>query len=220
MSSSRGTGLEKGNTMLGYYNYTVWLTFLGFFSGVMGLFAAAGGRFSTAVLLLGFSGVCDMFDGIVARTRKRTDEEQRFGIQLDSLSDLVCFCVLPAFIGWNLGLHAPWQSFALAAFALSGLIRLAYFNVAEETRQKQETGVRKGYEGMPVTTMAIWVPLLWVLRGQMGEVFPLVYLGLLVLCGFLFLFRRLRVPKLKLKQMLFLMVVGAMVVLALILGRA
>lgn len=73
---------------------------------------------------------------------------------------------------------------------------------------------------MPVTTMAIWVPLLWVLRGQMGEAFPLVYLGLLVLCGFLFLFRRLRVPKLKLKQMLFLMVVGAMVVLALILGRA
>ena len=205
---------------IGFYNYTVILTYLSLVSSLMGMVCAYRGEFGLAVGCLAVSGICDMFDGIVARTRKRTDEEQRFGIQLDSLSDLVCFCVLPAFIGWNLGLHAPWQSFALAAFALSGLIRLAYFNVAEETRQKQETGVRKGYEGMPVTTMAIWVPLLWVLRGQMGEAFPLVYLGLLVLCGFLFLFRRLRVPKLKLKQMLFLMVVGAMVVLALILGRA
>ena len=47
-----------------------------------------------------FSGFCDMFDGIVARTKKdRTDEEKRFGIQLDSLSDIVCFGVLPFVIG-------------------------------------------------------------------------------------------------------------------------
>ena len=81
--------------LIGYYNYTVWLTFIGMLSSVTGMGLAIQGMIIPSVICLMFSGFCDMFDGIVAHTKKdRTDEEKRFGIQLDSLSDIVCFCPL------------------------------------------------------------------------------------------------------------------------------
>ena len=115
------------------------------------------------------SGVCDMFDGMIARTRKKsTEEEKRFGIQLDSLCDIVCFGVLPAAVGITL---AEGQSTLLrvaswgfgALFILCALIRLAYFNVTEETRQATEGGRRKSYMGVPVTTSAVIFPLMYAL---------------------------------------------------------
>ena len=52
------------------------------------------------MLFLLFCGLCDAFDGKVARTKKnRTERMKKFGIQIDSLSDLVAFGVLPACIG-------------------------------------------------------------------------------------------------------------------------
>ena len=115
------------------------------------------------------SGVCDMFDGMIARTRKKsTEEEKRFGIQLDSLCDIVCFGVLPAAVGIAL---AEGQSTFLrvvswgfgALFILGALIRLAYFNVTEETRQATEGGRRTHYMGVPVTTSAMIFPLVFAL---------------------------------------------------------
>ena len=64
-----------------------------------GILFAFEGQLWAALGCLMFSGVCDMFDGKVASTKKeRTRSEKRFGIQIDSLSDLVCFGVLPAVI--------------------------------------------------------------------------------------------------------------------------
>lgn len=63
--------------MIGFYNYTVWLTFIGMLSSTVGIGLALGGNVTAAVICLMFSGFCDMFDGIVARTKKdRTDEER------------------------------------------------------------------------------------------------------------------------------------------------
>ena len=56
--------------MIGYYNYTVWLTFVGMLSSVVGMGFAVQGKIIAAVICLMFSGFCDMFDGIVARTKK------------------------------------------------------------------------------------------------------------------------------------------------------
>ena len=86
--------------MLGFYNYTVILTYLGAASGIYGIITCLSRQSPRiGVLCLMLSGLCDMFDGTVARTRQRSDDEKRFGIQIDSLSDLICFGVLPAFIG-------------------------------------------------------------------------------------------------------------------------
>lgn len=174
--------------MIGFYNYTVWLTYIGMLSSVVGIGFAGSGNVTAAVICLMFSGLCDMFDGIVARTKKdRTDEERRYGIQLDSLSDVVCFGVLPVAIGYNIGADAWWQVAIMALFALAGLIRLAYYNVTEETRQQQTTEKRKHYLGVPITTSALTVPLLFCFRGLLGAYFALAYTLLLLVNGAFFI---------------------------------
>ena len=160
--------------MIGFYNYTVILTYVSLLISTIGIFLAPRYPF-LALLCLLLSGVCDMFDGMIARTRKTsTDEEKRFGIQLDSLCDIVCFGVLPATIGachFPLNRTLTAQSTVVAVLAafyvLCGLIRLAYFNVTEETRQSTETGRRTHYLGVPITTAAMVFPLAFVVSRYM-----------------------------------------------------
>ena len=75
--------------LIGFYDYTVILTYISLISGLAGMKFAADGRLGLAIGCLVFSGVLDMFDGAVARTKKnRTADEKNFGIQLDSLLDV------------------------------------------------------------------------------------------------------------------------------------
>ena len=64
---------------IGFYDYTVILTYCGMLSALFGIFLAIGEHYLDAVFCLMLSGVCDMFDGAVANTKKRTDQEKRFG---------------------------------------------------------------------------------------------------------------------------------------------
>ena len=125
--------------MIGVFDYTVLLTYISFLSGLTGIHFAINGNTFMGIVCLMFSGLCDMFDGKVARTKKnRTEEEKRFGIQIDSLSDLVAFGVLPSAIGYGLGLNDTWMVFVLYLIPLCALIRLAFFNVNEEIRTCSE----------------------------------------------------------------------------------
>ena len=154
---------------IGFYDYTVILTYLSLFSGLIGMKNAADGRLGTAIVCLLVSGFCDLFDGVVARSKKgRTEDEKNFGIQLDSLCDIVCFGALPAVVGVSLvrnaGLPLQITTWVLAfTLILCALIRLAYFNVTEETRQATESGRRTHYMGLPVTTSAIIFPVALIL---------------------------------------------------------
>ena len=90
--------------MIGFYNYTVILTYIGLMSSVFGITQVMDGEYSIAFLCLLLSGVCDLFDGKIARACKtRSDREKVFGIQIDSLCDLVCFTVFPAIMGYASG---------------------------------------------------------------------------------------------------------------------
>ncbi len=150
--------------MVGFYNYTVILTYLSLVSSVTGMTFAMSGQIDTALGCLLFSGLCDCFDGKVARTRQRTEEEKRFGIQIDSLCDVVCFGVVPAVIGHAIGMAHPVQVAVLALYVLAGVIRLAYFNVTEETRQSRTDRVRENYVGLPITASSLLVPLVFLLE--------------------------------------------------------
>lgn len=81
--------------MLGYYDYTVVLTYCGMLSAFLGVLHAISEQYSEAIFCLMLAGICDMFDGAVASTKERTDREKVFGIQIDSLSDLISFGVFP-----------------------------------------------------------------------------------------------------------------------------
>lgn len=163
---------------LGYYSYTVILTYIGLLSSVYGMTQAIEGHFRMAIACLVVSGICDMLDGRVARTKKdRTEDEKKFGIQIDSLCDLVCFCVFPAFLGYGLGLRGFWGTSAMCLFVLAGVIRLGFFNVMEEKRQSMTTEARKDYQGLPVTSIAIIFPIVYLFRPYLGTV---AYLRVLI----------------------------------------
>ncbi|MEI3164148.1 MAG: CDP-alcohol phosphatidyltransferase family protein [Lachnospirales bacterium] len=145
--------------MLGYYNYTVYLTYVGLISAVFGMMEALQRNPRVAVLCLMFCGLCDMFDGTIARTHKtRTDDEKSFGIQIDSLCDLVCFGIFPVVIGFSIGVKSVFGVICMAFYALAAVIRLGYFNVQEINRTKETTEKRKYYTGLPVTSIAILLP--------------------------------------------------------------
>lgn len=146
--------------MIGFYNYTVILTYIGTAFGFVGIVFVWQGSLKFALTCLMIAGLCDMFDGRVAATRMRTRSEKRFGVQIDSLSDLICFGVLPASIIFNVVDGTVFKYLISAVFLLCALIRLAWFNVDEELRQDSETEKRKFYKGLPVTSCALVFPLL------------------------------------------------------------
>ena len=148
---------------LGIYDYTVILTYISLGISVFGISRALEGDFKVAIFCLALSGLCDMFDGKIARTKKnRTEEEKCFGIQIDSLADIVCFGILPIVLGFKLGMYHIYGIVILLFYGLAGLIRLAYFNVMEEKRQNETSENRKYYQGLPITSMSVILPLLFV----------------------------------------------------------
>ena len=72
--------------MIGKWNKSVILTYIGLAFAVAGIFLASReGCLNYAWCCLMAAGVCDLFDGAVARKVKRTDEEKKFGVELDSM---------------------------------------------------------------------------------------------------------------------------------------
>ncbi len=104
--------------------------------------------FFTAAVLIVFAGIFDMLDGRVARL---TNTSSDFGVQMDSLVDVVSFGVAPGVLLYKWGLEAYGQAGFLVAFAfvLCGVFRLARFNMAAE---RERTDKPKKYtEGLAIT---------------------------------------------------------------------
>lgn len=149
--------------VLGYYNYTVILTYGGMLIAFYGILCAINQEFWNAIFCLMLAGICDMFDGTVAATKERTASEKRFGIQIDSLSDLICFGVLPAIFVYMYCEQNKYIGIVCALFVLCALIRLSYFNVMEEERQNKTNERRKTFNGVPVTTLALLLPIVYII---------------------------------------------------------
>lgn len=224
---------------IGFYNYTVWLTYLSLLSGVVGIIAALSdwGRPYLGMFFLMFSGLCDTFDGKVARTKKnRSEMEKGFGVQIDSLADMVAFGVLPACIGDALVRVSPTFSYlhkfkelafgdaclyilfflTILFYVLAALIRLAYFNVTEEERQRTEGGKRLFYEGLPVTSSALIFPLVLVIQYFTPVDLTWLYFVVLFITAVCFIFR-FKVIKPGNKGISGLLTIGAVIFFLLIL---
>lgn len=202
--------------MLGFYNYSVILTYFSLISGCVGIFLSAGGNTGGAVVCLMLSGFFDLFDGKVASTCKRSDDAKKFGIQIDSLADLVCFGVLPVMIGYSMGMTEYYWYPLMAVYVLAALIRLAYFNVMEEKRQKQTSETRKCYNGMPVTTVAILIPIMYFVFKLIGEFNYCIPYGVAIgVFAVAFLVKSLKIKKLKGK---FIYIFAGVAVLAIAIG--
>lgn len=216
--------------MLGYFDYTVWLTYFSLLSAGLGIMVSLNGDGHPylGIFFLLFCGLCDAFDGSVARTKKdRTEQQRKFGIQIDSLSDLVAFGVLPACIGNAMIRVCPTVSeiprfrtgkvtdFTTAIllftiiliYILAALIRLAYFNVMEEERQKTEGGKRKYFQGLPVTSSALIFPTVMLAQFiSPADITPVYFAAMLVTAAMFVM--NIKIPKPGLKGILFLCAIG------------
>ena len=163
---------------IGYYNLANFITLTGLASSVIACFMAIGGNIQIAIMLLMLSGICDCFDGQVARMKKdRSPSEKIFGVQIDTVSDMVSFGVTPAVILFCAGRYniipvfgngKLWficTSLILMLYIICAGIRLAYFNTLALT-QKEEPK-EKIFVGLPVPFSAIVYPVLFLLSATL-----------------------------------------------------
>lgn len=175
--------------MIGFYDYTVILTYISLASSVIGMTQAIHGRFKVAVVLLAFSGLCDMFDGKIARTKKdRSEDAKAFGIQIDSLCDVVCFGAFPALICYLLGVRGVLGMTIIALYCVASVIRLAFFNVMEMNNALVTEDGEKFYRGLPITSMAVALPLVFMVQFFVPDsVFVICLHLLLMVVGLMFI---------------------------------
>ncbi len=180
-------------------NKSVLLTYLGIIFAVVAMYFSFTKiafaeidylRYSLVFLML--AGICDMFDGKVARMCKRTKEEKEFGIQIDSLADTVNFLCLPVVIMLSLGMNSVLNLIIYCIFILCGVSRLGYFNV----HASLDSPV-KFYNGLPVTSTSIVYPVIGLLHGKIPDcAFCTILLIVTALVALLFVFR-IKIPKFK-----------------------
>jgi len=177
---------------VGKWNKSVILTYAGMLFAVLGMVLAfTYEKINYSFCCLMVAGVCDLFDGMVARRCKRTEEEKMFGIELDSLVDTLSFVALPVSIFVAMGLTKVWDIVIFMFFALAGVARLAYFNIDTADSNKAV----KYYIGLPVTYTALIFPLLYLLMLPFeGNVFLWIFRAGIVLIS-VFELLKIKVPK-------------------------
>jgi len=203
--------------MIGFYDYTVLLTYLSLLCSVFGITQVIDGRFRTAIVCLALSGLCDMLDGKVARTKKdRSNDQKLFGVQIDSLCDVICFGLFPIIICYILGVRGIIGGIVLGYYSVCSVIRLGFFNVLETNRQMKEDGANKYYRGLPITSITIILPTVFMLSFVISEcAFRWVLLAMLFIVATLFILNfKLRKPS---SKQLFAMVIIVGFIVSLIL---
>lgn len=213
----------ESKRIVGFWHYGVILTYIAVALGVMGIIFSAIGMTDAAVLCLLHSGLCDAFDGLVARTRRnRSDRDKAFGIQIDSLSDLIAFGVAPIMIGVSMGMTAWYYIILFVIYVLCALVRLAYYNVTEEERTLDpEAGRRQYFDGLPVTQISLVLPVVYFIAtmfnwfGQAELVQHMIMLALYVVYMCLMVLR-IKLPKPHVKGLvimivLFLLAIASMI---------
>ncbi len=125
-------------------------TVLNMFCGLLSIVQSSDGKFIEASYFIILAGVFDALDGMIARL---TRSSSQFGVEIDSLSDVVSFGAAPAFLVYKLHLYqmGEWGLIISSLLMIMGGIRLARFNV-------QLVGFNKNYfTGLPIPSSAFAV---------------------------------------------------------------
>lgn len=118
------------------------------------LLALEGLFFLAAVTLIG-SGICDLFDGFIARKVSLPPEARRFGAELDTVVDACSFGLAPAVFLYGYGLQSWPELILLGIYLWAACWRLAWFDAFGMV----ETEDAAYYNGLPVTFAALFLPL-------------------------------------------------------------
>lgn len=182
---------------IGYYNIANFVTLLGLVSALCSCVASFNGDYRLAVIFLIICVVSDTIDGRIARSLKRNEKQKTFGVQIDTVCDMVSFGVAPAVLGYCFGLRG-WWVLVLFVFIVCGAIRLAYFNTLEIHGEQP-----KGYKGMPIPTSSVFIPsVMWLKLYLPQNLFLAVFAFAFLLLAFLYI---LNIDVIKPKGKLFIL---------------
>ena len=131
------------------------LTLLGLILGFSAVSFAWNDSYYLASICITYSGIIDLFDGVVARNIARTSLQKDVGKQLDSLVDLCSFGFAPAVFAYSYGLQDAVSIAILILYLCANALRLAYFNCTGLV----QGGRNEFFTGLPVTYAALFIPL-------------------------------------------------------------
>ena len=194
---------------IGVYNLANCVTMLGIAAAVVGISFSGNPRFAMLMLIL--AGVCDMFDGRVARMFPRTDFEKKYGIQLDSFADTVSFVIFPAVFLIAQG-RTVWTVLIAILYVFAGVTRLCWFDITTD-------GNTKYFSGFPVTCIALLLPMWYALFALAHTAVPTLVAALSLLVMAMLFVANIRVKKPTSKGTIALAVVGLAMLLILLLVR-
>jgi CDP-diacylglycerol---serine O-phosphatidyltransferase len=144
------------------------------FAGFYAIVASMDGRFYAAAVAILVSLVLDGLDGRIARMTKSTSG---FGVQYDSLADLVSFGVAPGILVYLWALK-PYHQFGWVAaflFVVCGALRLARFNVQQASMDPRY------FNGLPIPAAATMIATAIIFYYQIGEWAPERHIYILVM---------------------------------------
>jgi CDP-diacylglycerol--serine O-phosphatidyltransferase len=151
-----GDGLRRG-----VYVLPNLITSGSLFAGFYSIAATYNGAFEKAAMAIIAAVVLDGLDGRVARMTQTTT---RFGIEYDSLADVISCGVAPAFLvyGWALSAFGRWGWLAAFLYLICGTLRLARFNVQINTVEKGK------FNGLPIPAAATFIASMILLFYYLG----------------------------------------------------
>ena len=191
---------EKADTLtksrfLGVYDWTVLLTYVSLCFGILGSCMAIGGKLANAMACLVLAALFEKLNAKFehAKIAKCGAEEHRYGTHADSLSNLICFGVLPCAIGYAVGLDSIIHMVFYTFYIISVVVRLAYFNA--KTESAEDSG-KKYFIGLSVLSIAILLPVLYLFKDMLGSVYQLIMICIYPIAGISYISSfRIRKPK-------------------------
>ena len=142
--------------------------------------------------------------------------EKSYGIQIDSLADILSFGILPVVIGYAAGPYSLALDYGslgmlinpiiISMYLLAALIRLAYFNVIEmDLLSKNEKSAY--YQGLPVTSVALIIPIIYSICVYFHISLSPVYNFLLLILSVAFVLK-IKIPKPTGRSQFFVCLIG------------
>lgn len=185
------------------------ITLLGIICSITGMLLCFIGKSGYAAVLLIISGICDGFDGYFAKKTRKPNQSSEYGVELDSLADIVCAGVFPVVLSMSLGFTKWYSLIIYILFIMCGITRLTYYNVNSSTKNY--------FNGVPITVSAFLIPIVYfVFRNAVDSLpFMIALMSSFVLLSISYV-TNIKVKKPTLKQRTVLSIVGIIICLIIV----